>query len=180
MGYGDLGQQRMGILTPLRHGRLHFGASLAEMAHHGLYGELARRAGVLLPPLSRISPAAALPARINSGRWIVDCPDCGGAEFVFLDEPLMFCMNCFNAGAAAGQWRSVQLPAPTLRDSVEAALVVRPRPDSRNWEPGESVEALQEENIQHGLARRASAAEIARMRAVERALRDGTGGGEID
>jgi hypothetical protein len=67
---------------------------------------------------------------------------------VWLDEPLMMCSNCFN-GTVGGLWRRVELPGEMSQ--IEAALLVRPVPNNRNWRPGETVEDLIAENIEHGL-----------------------------
>jgi len=43
----------------------------------------------------------AVKARIWQGQWIADC-ECGGAEFVFVDEPIFYCFGCGNRANANG------------------------------------------------------------------------------
>lgn len=94
------------------------------------------------PALDRVSKADPLPARVDHGRWIVDCP-CHAASMVWLDTPLVWCGGCGNAHIF-GQWQRVKLPEE--RAEIEAALIVRPDAANRNWFPGESVENLLAEN----------------------------------
>ena len=35
-------------------------------------------------------------ASVDFGRWLADCPDCNGAEYVDPDEPVFFCLSCGN------------------------------------------------------------------------------------
>lgn len=139
---------------PVKTGALHFAdprlgrpATLEDLAN-GLYFEMALRAGVRVPPLSQVHDGPPLEAKVNHNRWIVECPDCGGAEYVFPEQPLMLCASCWNA-AVGGSWRRVVMPSE--RDAIENALVVRPTPQARNWEPGEKVAQLRAENIERGL-----------------------------
>lgn len=89
-------------------------------------------------------------ARVNMGRWIADCPDCNGAEFVWLDNPRLWCVGCRNA-AIGGAWRAVTLPDAEDRAAIEAALVVRPNPANRNWQAPETVAELLAENAAMGV-----------------------------
>lgn len=111
-------------------------------------GERARRFGVIVPALSQVAPVDPLPARINHNRWIIDCPDCRGAEFVWLETPLMMCQSCWNS-AVGGQWRRVALP--TEIGEIEAILELRPVPQNRNWDPQETLDALRLANHEQGL-----------------------------
>ena len=80
-------------------------------------------------------------ARVDHGRWIVDCPTrCGEASPV-MDSDLRFvCVNC-----GVGPYLVV---LPPERDGIEAALDVRPV-ENRNWFPGESVGDLRKETNRH-------------------------------
>ncbi len=131
-------------------GKAHFGTTLAEYARHpdSHLRRRARRARVITPPMSRVSLGVPLKARLYRNQWIVDCPDCRGAEFAFVDEPVFMCSNCFN-GAVDGEWRRVEFPQD--REAIEAAIRARPIPANRNWSPGELVETLRAENRAHGL-----------------------------
>jgi len=118
----------------------------------------------------------SLQAYYNHGRWMADCPICGN-PFELLDGGTLICSHCwpglravkfvtdeygalvqaphtdkiFDTRAAAveaGQEYEVEYPAE--RVAIEAAL--RPRPvENMNWYPGETVEDLIAENIEHGL-----------------------------
>lgn len=108
----------------------------------------ARRQGVTLLDPHRIAPAAPVLARVDWGRWIADCPDCNGAEMVWIEGPLvLMCQSCWNR-AINGLWRRVQLPSD--RAAIEAALEPRAEP-YRNWRPGETAEMLLAENRLHNL-----------------------------
>lgn len=113
----------------------------------------ARMAGFIPPPLdgpgaeTRAEPAAA--ARVNHNRLIADCPDCGGAEFVWRDGPhAMVCLSCLN-GALGGRWRRVVMPADY--PAIEAALLARPLPQTRNWSETETVADLLTQNAAEGV-----------------------------
>ena len=90
-----------------------------------------------------------LKARVDHGMWIVDCP-CNNAAVVDLNHPFFICAVCLT-----GAWYVVDLPAE-LAD-IEAVLLERTAHSpvlgwvNRNWSPGESVEDLLEENVEHGV-----------------------------
>ena len=134
----------MEILT----GQRNFGSTLAEHAQGKLVRLLASQLGVKVPPLTEIADAPALKARINHNRWIVDCPNCAGAEFAWPGEPLFMCLSCFNAHVG-GKWLRVTVPVNRL--SIERILRVRPDPRTRNWLPGETLTKLKVENRERGL-----------------------------
>ncbi len=130
-------------------GRRHFQATMATVATFGHIGIMAQRVGLRLPPTSEVSPTPSLKARLYRNQWIVDCPDCGNAEFAFVDEPVFMCSNCFNGAVAGRQWRRVEFPAD--REEIEVIIRARPLPHNRNWAPGETVHDLRRENHEHGL-----------------------------
>lgn len=100
-------------------------------------------------------------ARIDWGRWLVDCP-CGGAALVTAEEPFTYCTNCGN-GYVGGEALTVVFPPD--RAEIEAELLLRPmyevvgapptqaalmsKPQvfglERGWKPGETVKDLQEQ-----------------------------------
>jgi hypothetical protein len=109
-----------------------------------------------------------LDARMNHGRWIVDCPNpaCKGAELARPGEDFI-CSDCYieealasdgAVGATArareiarvrGEVYAVRFPA----DKAAIEAVLRPRPlKHMNWQPGESLDGLRQENAAHGIA----------------------------
>ena len=94
-------------------------------------------------------------ARINHGIWLVNCQGCNDALIINLDELVFMCPICGNA-ANDGKWFKVTIPSN--RKAIEAELLKRPwngrNPASavnRNWEPGETVATLKQENTDHGI-----------------------------
>lgn len=68
-------------------------------------------------------------ARLNYGRWLVECP-CGEAQIVSPHDPRFFCFQCANGGTRL--WRNVIWPDPPHRAAIERdALAVDER--ARNW-----------------------------------------------
>jgi hypothetical protein len=94
----------------------------------------ARRGAFRVPVATADGPLLA--ARVNHGRWLVDCPYCSGAELADRDDPRFFCLSCYNAGAG-GAWLPVQFPGG--REGIESALLERKQAETRNWVPGETV-----------------------------------------
>lgn len=84
--------------------------------------------------------AAPTTARINHGRWIIDC-DCGAGNAT---DPRWGIACCFGCGAVH---EHVIFPADW--EALEAALVGRPHPRTRNWATGETIEALRDETAAH-------------------------------
>ena len=94
-------------------------------------------------------------ARINHGRWLVDCAGCNSALVVDLSEPVFMCVECGN-NHNDGKWFKVIVPQD--RAAIEAELLKRPwngrnpaEAVNRNWEPGETVATLKQENFDHGI-----------------------------
>lgn len=134
------------ITEGVRDGLKHFKRSLS--AHQAFLVNQAKAFGATVLPITSVASDAPVKARVNHGRWIADCPVCGGAEFVWLDTPLLLCQSCWNA-AVGGKWRTVKIPREAAQ--IERLLSVRPNVIHRNWEPGETLLQLQQENAAHGL-----------------------------
>jgi hypothetical protein len=130
-------------------GQIHFRSPLAEVVLHpkSIYQRNAARYGIALQSVAYVADVP-IEARINHGKWIADCPDCNGAEFVFLEELFFMCAGCLNAGVG-NKWRPVVVP--TDRKSIEKVILARPLPQNRNWVPGETVAKLKAENVERGL-----------------------------
>lgn len=107
-----------------------------------------RRFGIIVPPpppASEPAPGNVL-ARVYRNAWIVDCPDCGSAEFVWRAAPWFLCSNCWN-GKHANAWRAVSFPDNLA--AIEDVLSRRPIPAQRNW-TAETVDELERENAENG------------------------------
>lgn len=132
-------------------GRDATGLSLREFYERADIVAALRRWGINHVPLPHLlaPPETAALARINHGRLIVDCPDCGAAWFVWREGPhQVYCASCLNGGVN-GLWRPVRLPEQL--EQIEALLARRPLPQQRNWHPGETLAQLEAENIAMGV-----------------------------
>ena len=95
-------------------------------------------------------------AVVNASRWIVKCPYCDGSMFADLADPINFCVDCCNQGNGGGpgvpgySFRVIFPPDPQLKE-IEASLLARPDPRTRNWYPHETSGDLLRENIAHGI-----------------------------
>ena len=84
---------------------------------------------------------------VNHGRWCWQCPACHNGELVE-DESLVICYQCATGGWHAPRW-------PANRAEIEAELLRQPGyrlfSPVRNWEPGWSMEYLQERTAKANL-----------------------------
>lgn len=85
----------------------------------------------------------------NHGRWVVGCPDCGGALLAHPGDQRFMCADCGNAGNE-GRYRPVVWPRQY--DRIAELLDARPDSRLRNWSPGESIADLRHENAVLGVA----------------------------
>lgn len=89
---------------------------------------------------------------VNDGRWVVRCPRqrCNGAQLASPRWTRFLCVDCNNV-EFGGQWLTVEWPDDELVEAGEAALMARPDPATRNWDPsGETIGALLVENVEFG------------------------------
>lgn len=121
--------------------------SLAEHAYRN-----PSSVGERTPPADGVDLSVRAAAHVNHGRWIADCPfpGCHGAEYVSVSGGLFFCCECRNL-AVGHHPILVELPAESTRAQVEAYLVPRPTPATRNWRPEQPVKELRDENREHGV-----------------------------
>jgi ribosomal protein L37AE/L43A len=92
---------------------------------------------------ARLGPkSVAVEVYANQGRWIVECPDCRGAQLASVADPRFMC-NCCGNVQIGGVYRPVVWPK--AREQVEGLLADRPR-ENQNWRPGETVKQLRAEN----------------------------------
>jgi hypothetical protein len=135
-------------------GRRIAAATLVAPAADPRASSLAFYAEPVPPPLDQVAATAEpLVAEVNHGIWIAPC-SCGARNLpapgcvVFLALPLGWCIRCQNR-AWGGGWRRIVVPPEDERAAIEAALLVRPDPMTRNWLPGETVADLLRENDEH-------------------------------
>ena len=93
-----------------------------------------------------ISDAPPLKARIEYARWIVDCPNCGGAEFA-IEDGLFMCFECKNSDV---ENKARQVVLPSRRKRLEEILALRPIMH-RHWKDGETLKSLIGENKEHNI-----------------------------
>lgn len=126
-------------MAELRHWQhVHGGETLEEVA--GRFGSSLRDYTPLRGDTLDAPPAVA---NVNSGRWIVPCPFCAGAEYVNFDDLRFFCCECRNA--AAGH-HPLAVTLPVEREQIEALLLERPEMVQQNWLPPETLQDLTDEN----------------------------------
>jgi hypothetical protein len=129
-----------------RDGRRHFGVALEEYARRGLLARFAQRLGMRVPPLTEVSDAEPLAAFVHHDRWVARC-ECGDIQFVWLEQPLFLCSNCWNK-ASGYKWRRVTVPKQAER--IEAILGHRRDHRDRSWMPGVTLAALRRQNVANG------------------------------
>jgi hypothetical protein len=110
----------------------------AEWIHHQLRSTTA-------PLGAGIDPEATVPAYVNHGRWVVNCPDCRNAQLACKTDRRFMCNECGNI-AVGHKWRPVVWPADAER--IANLLENRPR-EVQNWNPGEDVRLLAIENLEN-------------------------------
>ena len=145
------------------------GAALG-LALHGVADDpraYLARFGFDAPPLDLVSDARPIEVEVNHGIWIWRCPCTAGRRpddvsrerghddappfgggVAFVDDPLGYCPACENA-EPDGAWRRLRFPDD--REQLEALLMLRPDPETRNWWPGETVDDLRVQNAEHGV-----------------------------
>jgi hypothetical protein len=88
--------------------------------------------------------AAEYVARIEANSWLVDCA-CGNG---CLTDPEFGIACCYGCGAVL---TTVTFPEPVALAQLEALLVARPLPKTRNWTAEEPVDAIVAENEAKGI-----------------------------
>lgn len=81
-------------------------------------------------------------AYINHGRWVVDC-ECNGAGLTSREFGLTCCFDCGRV--------YTEIIFPDNAQAIELLLLGRREQTSRNWNVGESLESLQNDNSDHGV-----------------------------
>lgn len=88
--------------------------------------------------------SVAVQVYVNHGRWIVECPDCRGAQLASPTDRRFMCSDCGNVDAG-GAWRPVIWPSDKQAATIEELLALRPV-ENQNWRPGETARQLHAEN----------------------------------
>ena len=128
--------QRLG--RPIEHGDYHLQADGSPMPARDFMVGIFRRMhpGRVVEAVSDV----AVPARIDGGRWLADCPlACGGAEMVSAADPVFLCVSC----GSDDMWWPVAFPSD--RADIEAELVKRTDTHAWAWNPGETLAQLETE-----------------------------------
>ena len=85
-----------------------------------------------------------LRAEINHSRWLVNCPYCNNAEFLFGDKGF-YCTLCGNEGNG-GKLYKVIMP----KNMIQIETLLEPRPIfNRSWKYPETIDDLATENEVH-------------------------------
>jgi hypothetical protein len=110
---------------------------------------------VVLPQVEDVYKApsnrwATLVAWVDHGRWVVGCPSCNSAQIADPDDPRFFCYVCKNTDNGQ-RWIAVHFPKPDVRREIESVLDDRPKDETRNWLPHETVGDLVSENESKGI-----------------------------
>lgn len=87
-------------------------------------------------------------AEVNHGRWIVRCPWCNGAEGADRADRYFYCLGCQNVLAGG---KRVPVRFPSAANELETLLARRPGEASRNWLPGQTLDEIRAENLEHGI-----------------------------
>jgi len=95
-----------------------------------------------------VYPGLKIEAQINHGRWIVDCPFCKGAEYLWEGMKLFLCVSCLNNDTRL----PIRVEVPKNKSAIEKILLERENPETRNWMPGETLADLKRENKENIIA----------------------------
>ena len=104
-----------------------------------------------------MTASLSAPAYVNHGRWVVDCPFCGGAEQEWpqglrthpsVPHPFGLVNDTLHCGYTG---KTCVAQFPDDRFAIESVLSKRPEPQTRNWFVHESVEDLHAENVERGI-----------------------------
>jgi|SRR3990167_383597 len=114
--------------------------------------------------------------RVNHGRWIADCPKCFSALTIQnLGQSQLFerfaCYDCGYGLAELfkqmlstvpprdrlrlfeneGPFFQIAIAYPDEKDEIESILLTREMAENQNWQAGETLQNLIQENLEHGV-----------------------------
>ena len=87
-----------------------------------------------------------LRAYVNHGRWVVDCPFCGSAQLASESDRRFFCAGSDGCANHQAGHRFLPVRWPDQAAEIEEILLERPQAVNQNWQPGETLTRLLEEN----------------------------------
>ncbi len=90
-------------------------------------------------------------ARLNHGRWVVNCSSDDCEAVLFADRAACECRDesvCEHPAVPCGAL--IEATFPPRRADIDRLLNSRSRPN-RNWSPGEKLADLKRENLLHGV-----------------------------
>ncbi len=76
-----------------------------------------------VPPFPDRTSAKTLTARIDNGRWLIDCPNCNSALMASRVFSIFICAEC-GSPENGGLWYTVRYPEE--RKEIERLLLLRP------------------------------------------------------
>lgn len=88
--------------------------------------------------------AEPVPARINHGSWLVDCP-CGAGCATDTEWRIACCFGCGTVHTV------VVFPKDKNLAAIERLILARPRMQNRHWTPDESVKTVRAINAANGV-----------------------------
>jgi hypothetical protein len=94
--------------------------------------------------MNLLIPRGVTYARVNWGRWIADCASAHCRSALQL-SPYQQWFQCWDCGEVA------EIRWPPNPVGIEQLLLDRPDPFTRNWEWGETLHDLLQENLVHGI-----------------------------
>jgi hypothetical protein len=102
-------------------------------------------------PTCVVQDAPTAHAELIEGRWAVRCPfdGCNSAQHASATDHRFFCANCRNV-LIDHEYVELVWPQPASVEKIEAIVGYR-LPTNRNWQHGETLKKLRDENKDHGL-----------------------------
>ncbi len=133
-----------GVKLPVDTGDTYF----AEIGKGNVSGSAPSRHRLVRDSIAKLEvyEGAPLSARVEHSRWIVDCPNCGSAEFYF-EDGLFLCSLCGNSNINGKTYR---VKMPKERNNIEKVLGKRAIVN-RHWKNTETLKDLESENIIMGV-----------------------------
>lgn len=94
-----------------------------------------------IEPPKAVAGDFTIAAEIDNGRWIVKCPNCGGAQIASRKDRRFFCLDCLNDyEPARGRWVRVIWPAKAIE--IENQIQGEPERTRQNWRPEDGNELV--------------------------------------